>query len=162
MGFFTEMQMRSKGVLEHVHDEIAEKRKDWRRLCQRDAFRKHFQENGSQHEAGTQRDEVSQELMGPFAVRDDDSADHIGESRGDSKKKRLCKMGSSAVPDGHNVAVFDGIFFSFQSEKAFFLEGLHRTVFHEVVVVAHFRPDEVIGKVGVNHAGGILCISVRV
>ena len=78
MGFFTEMQMRSKGVLEHVHDEISEKHKDGRRFCQRYTFRKHFQEDGSQHEPGTQRDEIPQELMGPFVGRDDDSADHIG------------------------------------------------------------------------------------
>ena len=67
-------------------------------------------------------------------------------------------MGSSAVPDRHDVAVFDRIFLAFQSKQAFFLERLHGSVFHEIVVMADFRANEMIGKIGVNHAGGILCI----
>ncbi len=98
------------------------------------------------------------ELMGPFVIRDNDSADHIGASRGDSKKKRLCKWAHPLCRIVMMSPSLTDIFFSFQPQKAFFLEGLHGAVFHEIVVMAHFRSNEMIRKIGVNHAGGILCI----
>src|SRR6185436_18885618 len=39
--------------------------------------------------------------------------------------RRLARQASSAVPDGHDVAVLDEVFFSFQPQQAFFFEGLH-------------------------------------
>ena len=62
------------------------------------------------------------------------------------------------MPNGQNVTVFDGILLAFQSQQSFLLERLHRTVFHEVIIVADFGADEVIREIRVNHSRGILRI----
>ena len=38
----------------------------------------HLQKNGSEHEAGTQRDEIPQRSPGPFMRRDDHAAENVG------------------------------------------------------------------------------------
>src|SRR5688572_11949895 len=67
-------------------------------------------------------------------------------------------MTSSRVPDGQNVPVLDGIFFSFQAEQSFLLQGLHGSVFHEVVVMTDFCANKVVGQIRMNDACCILSI----
>ena len=64
----------------------------------------------------------------------------------------------SAVANLHDVSVLHDVVFSFKSQQSFLLQRLMAAVFHEVVVVADLRANEVILQVCVNHAGRALRI----
>src|SRR5262249_25015513 len=62
----------------------------------------------------------------------------------------------SAMPDRHDVSILDHIFFSFDPKHPLFFQGLHASMFYEIVVVANFGADEMVCKIGVNDTGCIL------
>src|SRR5262249_12755036 len=64
--------------------------------------------------------------------------------------------GLSAMPDGHDIAILHDVFFSFEPQQTFFLQCLQGAVFHEIVVVTHFRSNEMVGQIGVDHSRGVL------
>ena len=89
MGFFAEVQMRSKRVLEHVHDagipEAQASGADFvSAMLSGIISRKTVPSMKPEPSAMKYRSE----LMRPFVGSDNDSADHIGASRGDSKEQR--------------------------------------------------------------------------
>src|SRR4051812_24635980 len=75
-----------------------------------------------------------------------------------AQKAASGKTYSSAVPNGHDVAVFDGIFLTFEAKQSLLLQCLHRPVLYEVIVMTYFAPYEMVGQIGVNDARRILCI----
>ena len=60
------------------------------------------------------------------------------------------------MPNRHNVSVLDQVFLALQPKQSLLLQRLHASVLYEFVVMTDFRAYEVIGKIGMNDASGIL------
>ena len=60
------------------------------------------------------------------------------------------------MADLHDVSIVDDVFLAFKPKQSLFLKGLMAAVLHEIIVMAHFRTDEMFLQVGVNHARGTL------
>ena len=96
--------------------------------------------------------------MRPVVLSHHQAADDVGACGDESKEEGLNQGDLAAVADLHDVSVLHDVFFSFKAQQSFFFQRLLAAVFHEVVVVANFRSDEVFLQVGVNHA----CRALRI
>src|SRR5262245_26376509 len=81
MDLFAKVQMRGKRVLKHMNNQITNEYEHWRGFRKSHALRKHLQEDRTQHEAGTQRDEVPQGVPRPFVRDNNETADDVGQRR---------------------------------------------------------------------------------
>ena len=60
------------------------------------------------------------------------------------------------MPNRHNVAILNHVLLTLESKQSFLLQRLHASMLYEIVVMADFSADEMVGKIGMNDACGIL------
>jgi len=127
MGFLPEVKVGGECVLEHVNDEVAHKDPNESRVRQFQAFRHHFEEDRTQHEARTQGYEVTEGRQGPAMRSDDRATDHVGdgsdkcEDKSEDRRRHFDNRiripdVSATVADGDDVPVLDFVLLSFQAE----------------------------------------------
>ena len=62
------------------------------------------------------------------------------------------------MPNRHNVPILNHVLLALKSKQSFLLQRLHASMRYKIVVMADFRADEMIGKIGMNDARGVLCV----
>ena len=57
----------------------------------------------------------------------------------------------------HNVAIFDDVFFAFQTHKAFFSNPCFGFTLNQIIEMVSFGPYKAALKISVNYPGSLWC-----
>ena len=114
-----EVKVRCNGVLEEMDHKISEQKKERRVFGgNSQAFRKHLQECGGQHESGADGHEVAKIAALPMALNDDQPANSVSQSSGESEnngeheRRHIVWIRSRTMADMHHVAILNDVLFA--------------------------------------------------
>jgi hypothetical protein len=88
VGLFSEVEVRDECVFEQMDAAITSEDQYWCPVrIDSHSLGKHLEQSGREHEAGAERDEISQRLGGGRAANEKEAAEIVGEARHEAEQQ---------------------------------------------------------------------------